>query len=138
MIITLKIDLDKSGNLFHELLDNEDVEIVEIKSNSEPIVIVGPLDKNGPSFTRLFKETVSPLVSIKDEIEAIGNIYDRAYDDKMEDWFDDSKYWYFLDILFLSLNFLMVFPEPFIKRLFHRKCFMVLKDFRNIRRCYQF
>jgi len=41
-------------------------------------------------------------------------------------------------ILMLSSEYILSLPEPFIKRMFHRKCFMVLKVFRNIRRSYKF
>ena len=157
MIITLKIDPNKSGGLFNDLLTNTDIEIIHIKSNSESTIIIGSCDN-----TNRVRNEIDSLIKTRGELPFMEILDDMLIQpivrlDDFEDilhysgwnnsWFvyflsltrRKSKFCYHDLILLLISRFYKFNPRyVFIKTLFYRKCFMVLKDFRNIRRCYNF
>lgn len=163
MIITLKIDLEKSGDFYSELLDNEGVEIIELHNTKGILLIDGTThhvkegiikverlmkERNEPPFMNLLTDLVhQPTFPAPICMNEIGDIDIFHYAGYNSSWFihllsltsKKARFKYLVAILmWMSRLFTFKIKEPFIKTLFYRKCFMVLKDFRNIRRCYNF
>ena len=137
MLVLLSIDESKSSEIMDKLLGIEGVEIFSENPNIAIPYMTPTIDDNSVGIIEACKNLNMPYL-VSDLRDLLGcrsswfmHILSKAYRKARFRYLDAILLW-------ASKLYIFCFTKPFIKRLYHRKAFMKLKCFMNIRRCYSF